>query len=131
MPHPAKSEIRVTVPAHAPARPLPAVIESLRVQLLRALAWTASESNTAALWEAVRRQLEDTLFVSWRDGALVGTTAEQAFFVRCDRSTMTQNDIDNGRLIAVVGVAPVEPAEFTILHITEQVRPPPDAPAQP
>ncbi|HKQ81262.1 MAG TPA: hypothetical protein VJS42_03625 [Steroidobacteraceae bacterium] len=46
-----------------------------------------------------------------------GTTGDEAFFVKCDRSTMTQNDIDNGRLICLVGVAPVSPAEFVIIRI--------------
>jgi hypothetical protein len=53
----------------------------------------------------------------WRDGELVGATAAQAFFVRCDRTTMTQNDLDNGRLILLVGVATVGPAEFTPVEI--------------
>ena len=53
----------------------------------------------------------------WRDGTLVGEKQEEAFFVKCDRTTMTQDDIDNGRLILLVGVAPVKPAEFVILRI--------------
>ena len=53
----------------------------------------------------------------WRNGALEGASAEQAFFVRCDRTTMTQTDIDNGRLICQVGVAPAKPAEFVIVRI--------------
>jgi len=53
----------------------------------------------------------------WRDGALMGTKPDQAFFVRCDRSTMTQNDLDNGRLICLIGIAPVKPAEFVIFRI--------------
>ena len=53
----------------------------------------------------------------WRDGALEGATREEAYFVKCDRTTMTQADIDNGRLIVVVGVAPVKPAEFVIIRI--------------
>jgi len=48
---------------------------------------------------------------------LMGTAPEEAYFVRCDRSTMTQNDIDNGRLICLIGVAPVKPAEFVIFRI--------------
>jgi len=57
------------------------------------------------------------LNVVCRNGALEGTKAEQAFFVKCDRTTMTQTDIDNGRLICVIGVAPVKPAEFVIIRI--------------
>jgi phage tail sheath protein FI len=53
----------------------------------------------------------------WRRGLLTGKKPEQAFFVKCDRTTMTQNDIDNGRLICEVGVAPVKPAEFVIFRI--------------
>ena len=53
----------------------------------------------------------------WRNGALEGTKPEEAFFVKCDRTTMTQADIDNGRLICVIGVAPVKPAEFVIIRI--------------
>ena len=53
----------------------------------------------------------------WRNGALEGTKPEEAFFVNCDRTTMTQADIDNGRLICVIGVAPVKPAEFVIIRI--------------
>ena len=45
----------------------------------------------------------------WRDGRLVGTKPEEAFFVKVDRTTMTQNDIDNGRLIVLVGIAPLRP----------------------
>jgi Bacteriophage tail sheath protein len=59
----------------------------------------------------------DWLTARWRDEALAGATPEQAFFVRCDRSTMTQDDIDAGRLVCVVGVAPVRPAELVVLRI--------------
>jgi len=53
----------------------------------------------------------------WRNGALEGTSVEEAFFVKCDRETMTQTDIDNGRLIVQIGIAPVKPAEFVIIRI--------------
>jgi uncharacterized protein len=53
-------------------------------------------------------------------GGLKGSTQQEAFFVRCDLTTMTQNDIHNGRLILVVGIAPVQPAEFIFLKITIQ-----------
>jgi phage tail sheath protein FI len=49
----------------------------------------------------------------------MGTTPEQAFFVKCDRTTMTQDDIDNGRLIVKIGIAPVKPAEFVIFRISQ------------
>ena len=65
----------------------------------------------------VIRSVSDFLTGLWRDGMLQGQTKEQAFFVRCDRTTMTQADIDNGRLIMVIGIAPVKPAEFVIFRI--------------
>ena len=53
----------------------------------------------------------------WRAGAFQGTTSRDAYFVKCDRTTMTQDDLDNGRLIMLVGVAPLRPAEFVIFRI--------------
>jgi phage tail sheath protein FI len=79
--------------------------------------WAVFEPNNSRLWKNIRRTVEDFLLVLWRDGALMGATPEEAFFVRCDRTTMTQNDLDNGRLICLVGVAPVKPAEFVIFRI--------------
>jgi phage tail sheath protein FI len=75
------------------------------------------EPNNEALWRNITRTVSDFLEVQWRNGALLGSTPEQAYFVRCDRSTMTQNDLDNGRLICLIGVAPVRPAEFVIFRI--------------
>jgi phage tail sheath protein FI len=75
------------------------------------------EPNGEALWTRVRRQLEALLLVEYKKARLTGRKPDQAFFVRCDRSTMTQNDIDNGRLIALVGVALLRPAEFVIIRI--------------
>lgn len=79
--------------------------------------WAVFEPNNRRLWDNIRRTVEDFLLVLWRDGALLGDTPEQAYFVRCDRTTMTQNDLDNGRLICLIGVAPVKPAEFVIFRI--------------
>jgi hypothetical protein len=83
----------------------------------RGMQWTVFEPNGEQLWQNVRRTVEDFLLGEWQRGALLGTKAEEAFFVRCDRSTMTQNDLDDGRLICIVGVAPVRPAEFVIIRI--------------
>lgn len=75
------------------------------------------EPNDEPLWANVRATVSDFLMTEWRSGSLVGTRPEQAFFVRCDRSTMTQDDIDNGRLVLEIGVAPTRPAEFVIVRI--------------
>jgi hypothetical protein len=77
------------------------------------------EPNDEALWARVRQSISGFLTTTWRDGALQGTTPEEAFFVKCDRTTMTQDDIDNGRLKILVGVAPVKPAEFVIIRIAQ------------
>ena len=81
------------------------------------LQWVVFEPNSEPLWARVTRSITNFLTVVWRNGALEGTKVEEAFYVRCDRTTMTQTDIDNGRLIVLVGVAPVKPAEFVIVRI--------------
>jgi len=83
----------------------------------RGTQWAVFESNGDALWANVRRTIEDFLLTEWKSGALLGTDPKEAFFVRCDRSTMTQNDLDNGRLVCLVGVAVVKPAEYVIFRI--------------
>lgn len=83
----------------------------------RGLQWVVFEPNAEELWARVRRSVTNFLTTVWRNGALEGTTVEQAFFVKCDRTTMTRDDIDNGRLICVIGIAPVKPAEFVIIRI--------------
>lgn len=83
----------------------------------RGTQWAVFENNGDALWANVRRTVEDFLFNEWKNGALLGLKPDQAFFVRCDRTTMTQNDLDNGRLVCLVGVAVVKPAEFVIFRI--------------
>ena len=82
--------------------------------------WVVFENNGPVLWANVRSTIEDFLFNEWQSNHLLGSKPEQAFFVRCDRSTMTQNDIDNGRLICHIGVAPLRPAEFVIFRIGQK-----------
>ena len=79
--------------------------------------WAVFEPNGEILWANVRRTIEDFLLNEWQNGALLGDKPENAYFVKCDRSTMTQNDLDNGRLVCLVGVAPLRPAEFVIIRI--------------
>jgi len=83
----------------------------------RGTQWVVFESNGEALWANVRRTIEDFLLTEWKMGALLGADPKAAYFVRCDRSTMTQNDLDNGRLVCLVGVAVVKPAEYVIFRI--------------
>jgi phage tail sheath protein FI len=79
--------------------------------------WAVFEPNGEMLWGNVRRTIEDFLLNEWQNGALLGDKPEKAYFVKCDRSTMTQNDLDNGRLVCLIGVAPLKPAEFVIFRI--------------
>ena len=79
--------------------------------------WAVFEPNGEQLWGNVRRTVEDFMFNEWQMGALLGDKPEKAYFVKCDRSTMTQNDLDNGRLVCLVGLAPLRPAEFVIFRI--------------
>jgi phage tail sheath protein FI len=76
------------------------------------------EPNAPPLWASVERLISNFLTTVWAAGGLQGDKAEDSFFVRCDLTTMTQTDIDAGRLIAQVGVAPVYPAEFVIIQIS-------------
>jgi phage tail sheath protein FI len=79
--------------------------------------WAVFEPNGPALWANVRRTVSDFLFNEFTMGAFLGDKPEKSYFVKCDRSTMTQNDIDNGRLVCLIGVAVVKPAEFVIFRI--------------
>jgi uncharacterized protein len=83
----------------------------------RGTQWTVFEPNGEALWATLRASISDFLLNEFRAGALAGERPEDAFFVRCDRSTMTQDDLDNGRLVCLVGVAPLRPAEFVDIRI--------------
>lgn len=79
--------------------------------------WVVFEPNAEPLWQRVKDAIRLFLRTQWRDGALMGRTEEQAFFITCDRSTMTADDILHGRLICEIGIAPVRPAEFVIFRI--------------
>ena len=86
----------------------------------RSTQWAVFEPNNEALWSNIRDAVSSFLYNEWRSGALLGTSEQEAYFVRCDRSTMTQADLDNGRLICEIGVAAVKPAEFVIFRIGQK-----------
>ena len=83
--------------------------------------WAVFEPNDEMLWSRVEGTIRVFLTTQWRNGALAGATAEEAFFINIGKSTMTEDDILNGRLICVIGVAPVRPAEFVIFRITQKM----------
>lgn len=82
--------------------------------------WAVFEPNDEVLWVRVQRTISVFLTGLWRSGSLAGSSPEEAFFVNIGRNTMSQDDIDNGRLICVIGVAPVKPAEFVIFRISQK-----------
>jgi phage tail sheath protein FI len=85
----------------------------------RGTQWVVFEPNDSDLWARVRRTLTAFLRNLWMQGALVGGTPEQAFFVLCDESNNPQSSIDEGKLIVDVGLAPVKPAEFVIFRLSQ------------
>jgi hypothetical protein len=92
----------------------------LEATIDRGTQWAVFEPNGERLWANIRETIGSFLYNEWVSGALLGATPKQAFFVRCDRSTMTQNDLDDGRLICLVGVAVLKPAEFVIFRIGQK-----------
>jgi phage tail sheath protein FI len=92
----------------------------LEASIDRGTQWAVFEPNGERLWANVRTTVADFLYNEWVNGALLGSKPEEAFFVRCDRTTMTQNDLDNGRLVCLIGVAALKPAEFVIFRIGQK-----------
>ncbi len=86
----------------------------------RGTQWSVFEPNGERLWANITDTVTSFLHNEWVNGALLGDKPEQAFFVKCDRTTMTQNDLDNGRLICLVGVAAIKPAEFVVFRIGQK-----------
>jgi uncharacterized protein len=80
------------------------------------------EPNTPDLWARVRQTITNFLDGVWRSGALFGETQAEAFYVLCDETTMTQDDIDRGLLICEIGISPAKPAEFVVFRIQQKTR---------
>jgi len=85
--------------------------------IARSTRWVVFEPNDRPLWKAIRRDVSAFLTMIWRQGALMGRTPEEAFFVQCDEETNPPEVIDAGTVVTVVGIAPVKPAEFVIFRI--------------
>ena len=79
---------------------------------------------TNTLWARVVETITPFLRSQYRAGALMGATEKEAFFVTCDRTSMTQDDILNGHLICEIGIAPMRPAEFVIFRIFQNTAKP-------
>ena len=87
--------------------------------IAEATRWIVFEPNDRQLWKSIRRDVGAFLTRVWRDGALMGRTAEEAFFVKCDEETNPPEIIDAGQVVAVIGIAPVKPAEFVVFQISQ------------
>jgi phage tail sheath protein FI len=82
--------------------------------------WIVFEPNDQGLWKSIRRDITAFLTLVWRDGALMGASPEQAFFVKCDAETNPPEVIDAGQVVTLIGIAPVKPAEFIVFRIGQQ-----------
>lgn len=82
--------------------------------------WVVFEPNDPKLWGSVKRNITAFLLRVWRDGALFGATPDEAFFVKVDEENNPSEVRDAGQLIIEVGVAPVKPAEFVIIRISQK-----------
>lgn len=87
--------------------------------IAEATRWIVFEPNDRELWKSIKRDIGAFLTRVWRDGALMGRTAGDAFFVKCDEETNPPEVIDAGMVVAIIGVAPVKPAEFVIFRISQ------------
>jgi uncharacterized protein len=83
--------------------------------------WVVFRNNGPELWKQVVSSITSFLYNEWAEGRMLGDAAAQAFFVKCDRTTMTQFDIDSGRLICEIGVSLLKPAEFVIFRIGQWI----------
>jgi len=81
--------------------------------------WIVFEPNDRTLWKHIRRDVGAFLTRVWRDGGLMGATPDEAFFVKCDEETNPSDVIDAGQVVAVIGLAPVKPAEFVVFQVMQ------------
>jgi phage tail sheath protein FI len=91
----------------------------IETTIMNGTQYAVFEPNDVSLWEGLKRTINAFLRGLWRDGALFGATAEQAFFVKCDEETNPPESIDMGKVVVEIGIAPVKPAEFVIFRIAQ------------
>jgi phage tail sheath protein FI len=96
----------------------------LRVSIYYGIQWAVFEPNDEPLWASLRLNIRAFMLTQFRAGAFQGTRPDEAFFVKCDSSTTTQQDIDNGVVNILVGFAPLKPAEFVVLKLSQKVNQP-------
>jgi phage tail sheath protein FI len=87
--------------------------------LYRGTQWVVFEPNDEPLWAQIRMNVGAFMQNLFRQGAFQGSTPREAYFVKCDSETTTQNDIDNGIVNIIVGFAPLKPAEFVVIKLQQ------------
>lgn len=91
----------------------------IKESILDGTRWAVFEPNSHPLWAALRRDINAFLMNVWRDGALVGQTPQEAFFVKCDAETNPPEVRDAGMVVTVIGIAPAKPAEFVVFQLMQ------------
>jgi len=91
----------------------------LRVSIYNGIQWTVFEPNDEELWSQIRLNIGSFMMTLFRQGAFQGATPSKAFFVKCDGETTTQDDIDRGVVNVLVGFAPLKPAEFVVVKLSQ------------
>ncbi|MBO1923371.1 phage tail sheath subtilisin-like domain-containing protein [Thiomicrorhabdus sp. 6S3-12] len=92
----------------------------LQESIQKSIQWSVFEPNDEPLWANIRLSVENFLLQNWRDGAFQGSRPDEAFFVRCDRSGMTPEQIRAGIMIVTIGIAAIKPAEFIVFRIAQK-----------
>lgn len=96
----------------------------LRTSIYYGIQWAVFEPNDEPLWASLRLNIRSFMLTQFRAGAFQGSKPDDAFFVKCDSTTTTQQDIDNGVVNILVGFAPLKPAEFVVLKLSQKVNQP-------
>lgn len=102
---------------YIPVRRLALFIEE---SISRSTRWAIYEPNGQTLWTRIRSETGNFLYRLFLQGAFQGRTPQEAYFVKCDAETVTQNDVDNGTVNIIVGFAPLRPAEFIVIRISQK-----------
>jgi len=92
----------------------------MRVSIYRGIQWAVFEPNDQELWDQLRLNINAFMMSLYRRGAFQGSTPDQAFFVKCDSETTPQADIDSGIVNVLIGFAPLKPAEFVVVKISQK-----------
>jgi phage tail sheath protein FI len=95
------------------------LVAMVRESIADGTRWIVFQPNNQTLWKSIRRDIGAFLTRLWRDGALLGRTPDEAFFVKCDEETNPPETIDQGMVVTLIGFAPVKPAEFIVFRLSQ------------